>query len=58
MKIWLEKLRNSKMLIIVEGKKDKSALESQGVKNIISISREPLYSFINHIIAKDVYTAD
>ena len=54
MKAWLEKLRNSKKLIIVEGKNDKSALESLGVKNIISISREPLYSFIDHIVAKEV----
>lgn len=54
MKIWLEKLRDSKKLIIVEGKNDKSALESLGIKNIISISREPLYSFMDHINAKEV----
>lgn len=54
MKEWLEKLRNSKKLIIVEGKKDKAALEKLGISNIISISRKPLYSFIESIEAKEV----
>lgn len=54
MKEWLEKLRSSKKLIIVEGKKDKFALERLGIKNVISISRKPLYSFIDLINAKEV----
>jgi len=54
MKDWLEKLRNSKKLIIVEGKKDVAALKKLGIKNIIAISRKPLYSFIDGINAKDV----
>jgi len=54
MKEWLEKLRNSKKLIIVEGKKDKSALEKLGIKNVVAISRKPLYSFIECINAKEV----
>lgn len=54
MKDWLEKLKNSKKLIIVEGKKDKLSLEELGVKNIVSISRKPLYSFIEGINAKEV----
>lgn len=54
MKEWLEKLRNSKKLIIVEGKKDKAALEKLGIKKVIAISRKPLYSFIDGINAKEV----
>ena len=42
MKEWLEKLRNSKKLIIVEGKKDKFTLAKLGIKNVIAISRKPL----------------
>ncbi|GAG36196.1 unnamed protein product [marine sediment metagenome] len=54
MKEWLEKLRNSKKLIIVEGKKDKNALEKLKVKNVVAISRKPLYSFIEAINVKEV----
>lgn len=54
MKEWLEKLKNSKKLIIVEGKKDKIALEKLGVKNVVSISRKPIYVFVESIDAKEV----
>lgn len=54
MKDWLEKLRNSRKLIIVEGKKDKNALEKLGVKNVISISRKPIYAFVEGVHAKEV----
>lgn len=54
MKEWLENLRNSKKLIIVEGKKDKTALEKLGITNVVVILRKPLYSFIESIDAEEV----
>ena len=54
MKEWLEKLKNSKKLIIVEGKKDKRALENLEIRNVIAISRKPLYLFVETIHAKEV----
>ncbi len=54
MKEWLENLRNSKKLIIVEGKKDKAALEKLGITNVVAILRKPLYSFIESIEAEEV----
>nr|MBI4156202.1 toprim domain-containing protein [Candidatus Woesearchaeota archaeon] len=45
---WIEALRNSNKLKIVEGKKDILALESFGIKNIKQIDK-PLYSFIEEI---------
>jgi len=54
MKEWLERLRSSKKLVIVEGKKDKAALEEIGVINITAIDRKPLYSFIESIEAEEV----
>lgn len=54
MKDWLKKLRNSKKLIIVEGKKDKITLKRLGIKDVISISRKPLYSFIESVNVKEV----
>ena len=42
---WLEKLKNSAKLIIVEGIKDKKALERIGIdsERIITLSRKPLF---------------
>jgi 5S rRNA maturation endonuclease (ribonuclease M5) len=54
MKEWLENLRNSKKLIIVEGKKDKAALEKLGVTNVVAILRKPLFSFIESVEAEEV----
>lgn len=54
MKEWLENLRTSKKLIIVEGKKDKAALEKLGITNVVAILRKPLYSFIESIDAEEV----
>lgn len=54
MKDWLKKLNNSKKLIIVEGKKDKFALAKLGIKNVVAISRKPLYAFIESIKSKEV----
>jgi len=40
------------LLIIVEGKNDKKALEKLGFKNIIVLHGRPLYSKIDEIISK------
>lgn len=50
---WIQELKNSKELIIVEGKKDKKALEELGIKNI-KIIKGPLYKFIESIKQKRV----
>lgn len=40
---WLESLKASNKTIIVEGKKDKRALEHFGIGNIVTLSKYPLY---------------
>ncbi len=45
----LKKLKNSGKIIIVEGKKDKSALKKLGIKNIIELSKKPLFQIIEDI---------
>lgn len=45
---WIEALKNSEKLKIVEGKKDLIALESFGINNIRKIDK-PIYSFIEEI---------
>lgn len=44
---WLNKLKNSEKPILVEGKKDKLALENLGIKNkIITLKKRPLFKVI------------
>ena len=50
---WIQKLRESRKLIIVEGKKDKEALESFGIKNIVTFSNSS-YLSIENINEKEV----
>ena len=46
---FIEKLKESNKLIIVEGKKDRIALESFGISNIIELSKDPIFSIIEKI---------
>ena len=48
---WIKKLRKESKhkIILVEGKKDKAALEKLGIKNIITL-KKPLYAIIDDII--------
>ena len=50
---WISELKSSDKLIIVEGKKDFSALTNLGINNIKCISG-PLYQFIESITVKNV----
>ncbi len=43
---WVDGLKNSGKLVVVEGEKDKKALNKLGIKNVVSISRKPLFIFV------------
>ena len=45
----IEKIKNSNTLVIVEGKKDKIALEKLGIKNISTLSKKPLFQIVEEI---------
>ncbi len=49
---YIEELKKSDKLIIVEGKKDKEALEQLGLKNIITLSKKPIFQIIEDISKK------
>ncbi len=49
---WVRKLKKSKKAIIVEGKKDKLALEELGVKKDIIILNKPLFQVVETIASK------
>ena len=46
---WINKLRISDDIIIVEGKKDKAALNKLGIKNIMPLNGKPLYKLTEEI---------
>lgn len=48
---WAQELKDSNKLIIVEGKKDKKALELLGITNILTLSK-PLYEVVEQISNK------
>ncbi len=49
---FLRILRERNKAIIVEGKKDKAALEQLGIKNIITLSKKPVYEIIENAAKK------
>ena len=50
---WITELKGCKKQIIVEGKKDKKILETNGITNIITFSSSPRF-FVEKIESKDV----
>jgi 5S rRNA maturation endonuclease (ribonuclease M5) len=46
------KLKTSGKLIVVEGKKDRKALEKLGFRNIIELNKKPLFQIIENISMK------
>ena len=49
---WINKLSNEDSLIVVEGKKDKIALNRLGIENIYLINK-PIYSLIDMLTEKN-----
>ncbi len=49
---WILKLRKEQPFIIVEGKKDSSALEEQGLKNIVVLRGRPIYKVVEEVSSK------
>ena len=45
----INKAKGSNILIIVEGKKDRNALNNIGIRNIIELNKKPLYQIVEEI---------
>ncbi|MEK6828373.1 MAG: toprim domain-containing protein [Nanoarchaeota archaeon] len=45
----IENIKDSNILVIVEGKKDKAALHKFGISNIIELSKKPLFQIVEDI---------
>ena len=49
----IDKIKISKTLVIVEGKKDKKALQNLGIRNIIELNKKPLFEIIENVSIKN-----
>ncbi len=45
----IDKIKDSNILIIVEGKKDKAALKKLGISNIIELDKKPLFKIVEEV---------
>ena len=45
----IEKVKSSGILVIVEGKKDRAALNKLGIDNVIELSKKPLFQIIEEV---------
>ena len=45
----IDKVKDSDILIIVEGRKDRAALNKIGIQNIIELSKKPLYQIVEEV---------
>src|SRR3989338_6129736 len=46
---FIEKIRENNTLIIVEGKKDRTALQKLGISNIIELNKKPLFQIVEDV---------
>jgi 5S rRNA maturation endonuclease (ribonuclease M5) len=52
LKDWIEKLKKSESLIIVEGKKDREALNKLGIYRVETLDGRPIYKLVEDISLK------
>lgn len=45
----IEKIKDSGILVIVEGKKDMAALKKLGITNIMELSKKPLFQVVEEV---------
>lgn len=48
---WLEEIKESWKLVVVEGKKDRNALLFLGLKNVYAIDKKPIFKAVEEIAA-------
>ena len=49
----IEKIKDSNIIVIVEGKKDRAALNRFGITNIIELTKKPLYHIVEEIASSN-----
>ena len=49
----IEKIKSSNIIIIVEGKKDRAALNKFGITNIMELTKKPLFQIVEEVAASN-----
>ena len=47
---WIETIKDSDKIIIVEGKEDKAALKRLGLTHVVQLNKRPLYKVVEELI--------
>ena len=47
---WLEKIKASGKMVIVEGREDKESLKRLGITNVTQLNKKPLYKIVEEIV--------
>ena len=50
---WIEKIKDSDKIVLVEGKEDKAALERLGITDIVQLNKRPLYKVVEELIDRE-----
>ena len=48
---WVERLRTTEKIIVVEGKEDIRALRNLGITNTLQLNRQPLYKIVERLVS-------
>ena len=50
---FIDKIKDSNVLVIVEGKKDKTALQKLGINNVMELSRKALFQIVEEVASSN-----
>ncbi len=49
---WIERIRDSDKIVVVEGKEDRAALRRLGIVKVVQLNKRPLYKVVESLIEK------
>ena len=49
---WIERIKDSDKVVVVEGKEDKASLKRLGIVNVVQLNKRPLYKVVEELIDK------
>lgn len=49
---WIETIKTSDKIVIVEGKEDRKALQKLGITDVVQLNKKPLYKVVEELIER------
>ena len=50
---WINELQQTDQLILVEGEKDKAALNALSITNVLTVSKTPIHKIIEEVVKRN-----